>query len=319
MEPTVPDGSTLKCPRVSVIVLNWNGLDDTIECLESLRKVDYPDYRVVVVDNGSTGWDSRVLRERFGGWAVVVENDRNYGYAEGNNIGIRYAVKHYDPSYLLLLNNDTVVDPGFLSAMIEGALTDPAIAIVGPKIYWYDERERIQSAGGSFEWWSLHRSVRGAGEVDRGQFDQMTEVDWVSGSALLISQDAVQKVGLLYPAFFAYSEEIDWCARCKRVGYKVWFAPGARVWHKCAWTPRGISALQLYYMMRNRYLFMRRNASKTQFAFFFVHYTLRSLLVSPVSILLHHRNPKLLLTSFNAVFAGIAWSVIGPRGTEERL
>jgi GT2 family glycosyltransferase len=310
---------SMNSPRVCIIVLNWNGLEDTVECLESLQKVTYPDYHVVVVDNGSAGQDARTLRERFGGWAAVVENERNYGYAGGNNIGIRYAVENYNPSYLLLLNNDTVVDPEFLASMVEVAGSDPAIGIVGPKIYSYDERDRIQSAGGSFDWWSLYRSVRGAGLIDRGQLDQVTEVDWVSGSALLISREAVENVGLLYPAYFVYSEEVDWCARCKRAGYKVVFAPMAKLWHKCAWTPRGMGKLQLYYIMRNRYIFMKRNATQAQFVFFFVHYTLRSLFVSPFSIALRQRNPGLLPTFYRAVFAGIASSVTGSRGSEERL
>ena len=108
-------------PKVSIIVLNWNGLDDTIECLESLRDVTYPNYRVIVVDNGSAGDDVRILRERFEECAHIIANDRNYGFAEGNNIGMRYALDSFDPTYLLLLNNDTVVAPDFLDKLFKVA------------------------------------------------------------------------------------------------------------------------------------------------------------------------------------------------------
>ena len=111
--------------KVSVIILNWNGLDDTIECLESLRRITYPSYEAVVVDNASSGDDAQVLRQKYAQYAHIIENDKNYGFAEGNNVAIRYALKHSNPNYFLLLNSDTVVAPAFLGIMVDDAEGDP--------------------------------------------------------------------------------------------------------------------------------------------------------------------------------------------------
>ena len=125
----------MKSPKVSIIILNWNGLNDTVECLESLDKVTYPDYQVIVVDNGSTGGDARTLRERFGDYVHIIENDKNYGYTGGVNIGIKYALNNLAADYILLLNNDTIVDPEFLTKMVELAESDNSIGIVGAGVY----------------------------------------------------------------------------------------------------------------------------------------------------------------------------------------
>ena len=118
-----------KKPEVSIIILNWNGLEDTIECLESLKKITYPNYKLIIVDNGSEGNDVAVLRHRFGSYIHIIEKDKNYGFTEGNNIGMRYALKG-EARYILLLNNDTIVDPDFLSNLIKVAAGDPKIGLL---------------------------------------------------------------------------------------------------------------------------------------------------------------------------------------------
>src|SRR4030042_2187559 len=134
-------------PKVSIIILNWNGLEDTIECLNSLKKITYPNYKVILVDNGSKGNDARVLREKFGDYIHLIENDRNYGYAKGVNIGIRYALANSASEYILLLNNDTVVAPDFLNQLVKLAESDSSVGIVGPKTYYYGSSSRLESIG----------------------------------------------------------------------------------------------------------------------------------------------------------------------------
>ena len=134
-------------PKVSIIILNWNSLDDTVHCLESLEKITYPNYDIIVVDNGSKGNDAEILREKFKGYIHIIENDKNYGFPEGCNIGMRYALKNSAPDYILLLNNDTTVAPDFLAEMVKIAESDPLIGIAGPKIYFYHEPYKIQSVG----------------------------------------------------------------------------------------------------------------------------------------------------------------------------
>ena len=188
-------------PKVSIIILNWNGLEDTIECLESLKKITYPNYEVIVVDNGSKGNDAQMLQERFGDYIHLIQNDRNYGFAEGNNIGIRYALDNSAPDYLLLLNNDTVAAPDFLTELIKTAETDANIGIVGPKIYYYDlvgKDNVIWSAGGKISWWHLNVFYHiGLRDGDLPKYQSIASVDWLTGSAMMFKRQIIENLSLL--------------------------------------------------------------------------------------------------------------------------
>lgn len=219
-------------PRVAIIILNWNGLRDTTECLESLRKVTYPSCRVVVVDNGSSGNDVEALRSAYGNSIDLVANDRNYGFSEGCNMGIRHALANLAPDHLLLLNNDTTVAPGFLDELVNTALSDPRIGIVGPKIYFYDEPARIWYAGGKINYWLGRMYHRGIGKQDSAAYDKSIDIDFASGCCMLISKRVVTDVGLLDPGFFFGNEDYDICIRAARQGFRLVYAPRAKVWHK---------------------------------------------------------------------------------------
>ena len=173
-------------PWVSIIILNWNGLEDTIECLESLRGITYPNYEIIVVDNGSEGNDVKILQARFGGYIHIIKNDNNYGFAKGNNIGMRYALQR-EAEYILLLNNDTTVAPDFLSELVNVAESDPKSGLLGPKVYFYYEPDVIWFAGGRISLLS-RTSNRGYKQVDKGQFDRVDLVDFISGSCMLIKR-----------------------------------------------------------------------------------------------------------------------------------
>jgi len=142
-------------PRVSAVVLNWNGAEDTTECLKSLRKQTYPEFDIVVVDNASSGDDMRSLKQRFGDFIQTVQNETNRGVSEGLNAEIRHALSTSSPGYVAIMNNDLVLDPGCLSELVRGAEADERIGIVGPKIF-FSERRRgkdvIWSAGGRMRW-----------------------------------------------------------------------------------------------------------------------------------------------------------------------
>jgi len=217
-------------PKVSVVILNWNGLKDTIECLESLKKITYPNYEVIVVDNASAGDDVKVLRERYEDYVHIISNQKNYGYAEGNNIGMRYALGN-DCDYVLLLNNDTIVDTDFLSELVKVGESDEKIGIEAGKVYFYDSPNRLQTVGGKINWWSGRLQHYGKAE-DIGQFDQITRRDWVYATAMLIKRRVMEKVSLLDPAFFFGIEEYDYCTSATRAGFKVVYVPTSKVWHK---------------------------------------------------------------------------------------
>jgi glycosyltransferase involved in cell wall biosynthesis len=187
-----PPGEKTYHARVSIIILNWNGLDDTIECLESLKRISYPNYEVILIDNGSEKNDAEILRQRFGDYAHVIHNEKNLGFAQGNNVGIKHVLKNSKPDFILLLNNDTVVDTEFLGALVAAGERDPKTGILGPKLLCYAQPTRFQAAGGIINWRSGLTSPIGGGETDKGQFNRLREVDWVPGCALLIKREVIE-------------------------------------------------------------------------------------------------------------------------------
>jgi len=243
-------------PRVGVVVLNWNRRDDTLACLGSLARLDYPAFEVVVVDNGSADGSAQAIRERFPD-VLLIENGENLGYAGGNNVGLRYALKR-GLDYVLLLNNDTEVAPDLLRLLVGAAEADPAVGVAGPTIYYYDRPEVIWSAGGAIDWRRGRTWMVGLDEEDVGQFGEAPrEVAFVTGCALLVGRRVLEQVGLLDERFFAYYEEVEWCVRARRAGFGIVHVPRARVWHKISPGAQADSPLVHYYMTRNRLLFLK--------------------------------------------------------------
>ncbi len=257
-------------PRVSIVILNWNGLDDTVECLESLRKVTYPNYEVIVVDNASEGDDVRIIREKFGDYIHVIENEENYGFAEGSNVGIRYALSS-NADYVLLLNNDTVVHPDFLTELVKDALVDKNIGIVGPTMYYYDRPEKVAVSASFINYWTANIFSQRRGQIDTGQVEDTFEVDCVGGFCMLISRDVLLSAGLLDPRFFFGYDDVDICIRAARQGFRILFVPRSKVWHKIstrlAFRQKKSTSYALYAdsLVRNRFLLMRKHWSKPQF------------------------------------------------------
>lgn len=270
--------------KVSIRTLNWNGLANTTECLESLKKITYPNYDVIVVDNGSKGDDVKVLREKFKSYVYIIENDKDYGFAEGSNIGIRYALKNLNSDYILLLDNDTTVDPEFLTELVKVAESDPKIGIVGSLVYYHNEPKKIWFGGGKINWWEGATYHLHLNEIDNGQINEIKEVDYIVGCALMAKREVFEKIGLLDLEYFIYFEETDFCVRAKRAGYKIVFVPGSKIWHKISSSGGGeFSPTFAYYYTRNKILFMKKNAPKlcwVTFPFFFIGYFIKHLSIN---------------------------------------
>ncbi len=243
-------------PRVAVVVLNWNGLADTVRCLESLFQVSYPDYYVIVVDNGSANDEAGALQRRFGDRIVLIANDRNYGFTGGCNIGAARALE-LGCDYLLLLNNDTVVAPDFLEELVKAAEALPDAAALCPKVYFLDWPDIIYSAGGEVNLWLGRSRQVGRGQPDQGQFDRLRPCDYADGCCMLIPRRAWEAVGPLDDDYFTYWEETDWCFRARERGLRCYYVPTARIWHKAARSvdpdPRFY-----YFFRRNAILFLRK-------------------------------------------------------------
>lgn len=188
-------------PKVSIILVNWNNFEDSAECLESLGQVTYPNYDVILVDNASDGNDAKLLKERFGDSIRLIENDSNYGFAKGCNIGIKDTLSR-DTDYVVLLNNDTVVPPNFLDALVSAAQSDEKVGIAGGKVYCYEYPEMIWFAGGVIDYRTGRTPIRGSGETDQGQFDETAKVDWICGCFLFITRELLHSIGMLDERFF---------------------------------------------------------------------------------------------------------------------
>ena len=237
-------------PTVTIVVLNWNNLPDTIECLESLRAVTYPALRLLVVDNGSTDGSEAALRARFPG-LDVLQTGENLGFAGGNNAGIRRAFSD-GTDHVLLLNNDTAVDPGFVTALVEAARANPRAGLLSSKILFFDRPDVIWFAGASFHprlGWGRHR---GHGQRDVGQFDLVEETDRATGCSVLATRAFCEQVGLLRDEYFCYAEDLEWSLRARALGFQVLYVPESRVWHKVSRSTGGArSTAAVRYQTRN--------------------------------------------------------------------
>jgi hypothetical protein len=216
--------STEACPRVACIILNWNGWQDTIECLEALRQCDYPSLRLVVVDNGSTN-DSVARIRAARPDILLLESGKNLGFAGGNNIGIRYAVAR-GVDYLWLLNNDTVPAPDALSALVEKALTNKRIGATGSICYYADRPETIQVWAGARANLCIGY-VRNTTEPHKDSWFHS-----LYGASMLVSRSAIEDVGLFDEGFFLYWEETELCIRLRKRQWRLAAAPESRVLHK---------------------------------------------------------------------------------------
>lgn len=244
---------------VYIILLNWNGCQDTIECVESCRKLSYPNFRILIVDNGSKDGSEAILRERF--LAIeFMQTGANLGFAGGNNVGIRHALEH-GADYVWLLNNDTIVDAEALSALVQVAEGDKTVGMVGSKIVYHGNTLLLWYAGAVLDPLRPHRLHHiGLREEDRGQYDKVCETGYVTGCSLLARKEMAEKVGLLEDGLFLYFEDSDWNARAKKNGWKIMYAPASRVYHKISVSMGGAdSPIMLYYTARNLLYFIKRN------------------------------------------------------------
>lgn len=262
--------------RAYVIILNYNGKDDTLDCLKSLQSVFLPQdvkLEILVVDNASKDESVAFIKSQKL-QLKLIENKENLGFAGGNNVGIRDALEH-GADYVLILNNDTVVDKNLIVELLKVATTDEEIGILAPKIYFahgfefYKDRYNKKDlgkvfwyAGGETDWKNVISHHRGVDEIDNGQYDTVEETSFASGCCLMITKEALNKVGFFDEKYFLYYEDSDLCERAKKAGFKIIYAPAAIIWHKNAGSAGGSgSKLQDYYITRNRLLFGMRHAS----------------------------------------------------------
>ena len=276
--------------KVAIILLNWNGWQDTVECLESLLRLEYPSFRILVCDNGSSDdsiheiktWAERrnlthAVYQRAEAEAggtpaadtllTIISNDENLGFAGGNNIGLRYVMARSEADYCWLLNNDTVVEPDALTHLVARMEHQPDVGICGSTIRLYHDRNRIQALGGGHycRWiglpWHYGRFTQGDKDIDQMQAEAW--MNYVEGASMLVSRQFLDEVGLLCEDYFLYFEEADWAIRAKG-RFKLGYAAQSIVYHKVGGSigtssnPAKMSYTSDYFNIRNRLLFTRR-------------------------------------------------------------
>ncbi len=250
-------------PAAHVVLLNWNGWRDTLPCLNSLAQLEDPPDRVWIVDNGSTD-DSIARIEEWrrgrddGGRFILLRSPENLGFSGGNNLGIRRALDE-GAELIWLLNNDTTVDRGALTALARTALEDDAIGLVGSLILYEKDPETINSAGIRVSPFAMSARLLGLNERRADpRFTVRRDVDAVSGCSMLLKGSALRRIGLLEERYFLYFEEVDLALRLKAAGYRVVFDPESVVLHKQWGAIQPYPELADYYLPRSQVLFIKK-------------------------------------------------------------
>jgi GT2 family glycosyltransferase len=253
--------------RIFAVILHYKGRDLTYRCVLSLRGINKKDFslEIVLVDNCSPQPVDK-FKEEFKD-LVVLKNSQNLGFAEGNNVGIRYALKN-GADWVLVLNNDTTIAPDLLIKLIKQGNLINQSGILGPKIYFapgfeyhknrYKQNQRgkvFWYAGGIIDWKNIYCFHRGVDEVDKGQYDKIEETDFISGCAMMVKKEVFEKIGLFDSRYFLYLEDVDFCQRAKKAGFKIIYVPQGKVWHYNASSSGVGGPLHDYFITRNRLLF----------------------------------------------------------------
>lgn len=248
-------------PLVSVVVLNWNGANDTLACLDSLAELTYPNFNVVLVDNGSTDDSLARLRAYAAPYSLtLIETGSNLGYAGGNNIGTRHALA-CGADFVLVLNNDTAVAPDLLEQLQESAQRNPDAGVFSARILYFDEPTRVWFDGARWNPASLRLEWPGQGESELSLGTADHDTDYACGAALFFRSAVARQIGLLDESFFLVWEEVDWGFRARKAGWRNLVVPAARVWHKIGVSFGSESSpLRTYFSIRNELLWFSRHA-----------------------------------------------------------
>ncbi|MDD3985372.1 MAG: glycosyltransferase family 2 protein [Methanobacterium sp.] len=338
-------------PKVTVIILNWNGWKDTLECLESLYQNNYPNYDVIIVDNNSEDNSVQKIKEYCNGQIIVeskffhyqtqnkpieimeyiekngniqpktfmnnkkcptsalhnlilINTEKNHGFAGGNNIAITYANNFLNSDYILLLNNDTVQDKEFLVELVHTAESNKKIGFVGAKTYFYNPKNVIQVAGGAdINLKYIITLEKGLNHIDDGSYDKNLELDYIGGSCLLCRMEMLEKIGLMDTKYFMYWEDADWGFRGNKFGYKSIYSYKSKIWHKVGSSSK--SYFQEYYFNRNRIYFMKKNNKGIYYIKFLANFFTTLFLHESKNLLINKRDMKGFYIYFKAIIMGI--------------
>ena len=244
--------------QLSIITVNYNGLKDTCELIDTIT-FDELSLEVIVVDNGSKVDEAAEIKKLYP-QVTTIRSEKNLGFAGGNNLGIKAA----KGKYLYFVNNDTL-SPLNIQALINRLKSSDKIGMVCPKIYFSWEKGLIQFAGYTpLSSITIRNQAIGCGEKDKGQYDTPHPTPYAHGAAMMVKREVVEKAGMMPECYFLYYEELDWSMMIRRAGYDIWYEPAATIYHKESQSTGQKSPLRTFYITRNRLLFVKRNVDNIE-------------------------------------------------------
>lgn len=247
-------------PLVSIVTVNFNQAKATCELLESLQKITYNSIEIFVVDNDSQNESPDIIKEQYPD-VTLLKTEKNLGFAGGNNVALPLC----KGKYILLINNDTEVDPDFLEPMVNLAESNSKIGMVSPRIQYFYSPGIIQYAGYTpFNFITIRNFSIGYSQKDKGQFNNVSESGSIFGAAMLVPLEVIKEVGMMTDVFFLYYEEHDWAAHIREAGYSLYYQGNSLVYHKESLSTGKDSPFKAYYLTRGRILFARRNTKGLQ-------------------------------------------------------
>jgi len=293
-------------PLVSLVTINFNQLELTLSFLRSTRKLVYSNFEIIVVDNASDKNPASIISEEFPEVTVVC-NQKNLGFAGGNNSGIKIA----KGDYIFLVNNDTEVTPTLVNELVNTFDMYEDAGVVSPKFHYFFHPGTIEYAGYN----KVHpltgrNSMVGCREKDNGVYDMLTPTHYGHGGGMMISREVIDAAGLMPEFYFLYYEEFDWCNTIKKLGYRIYYQPKGLIYHKESMTTGKNSVLKTYYLTRNRILFMRRNESLFNNLLFLSYFMVFTIPKNTFSFLI-----KREWAHFKAFYRGIFWNVLNTKLT----
>ncbi len=292
-------------PLVSIISVNFNQLEATMEMLVSLEHSSYPNFEVIVVDNGSVQNPGSKILNRFSD-TIFIRSDENLGFAGGNNLGIERA----SGDFLFFINNDTEIVSGLIYQLVAQFNKIKGLGAISPLIYYHPSvangrQNLVQFAGATLVHpYTGRNQTLGLGELDNGQFRIPEESPYAHGAAMMISREVLEKVGPMPEMFFLYYEELDWCEQIRKAGYKIYIDPVAKIYHKESLAVGRDSPMKTYFLNRNRLLFIRRNRSFIQvlgFWIFLLFFTI------PKNLIVYITSGK--WDHIKALLKGVMWNI----------
>jgi GT2 family glycosyltransferase len=287
-------------PLVSIITVNYNSTEVTVELLRSIQRLSYPSLEVIVVDNASVEDPTRRLREVEPRVQVIV-SPVNRGFSGGNNLGIRAA----RGEYLFLVNNDTELTEGLIEGLLDVFRRHPDAGMACPKFHFFYHPDMIEYAGyNALNIWKGSCTMVGNKEKDEGQYDREGVTNFAHGGAMMVPASVVRTVGEMPECYFLYYEELDWSEMLKRKGFQIYYQPHSLIYHKESMSVGKKSLIKTYYHCRNRILFMRRNVGPVGLAAFTLYFTFFAIPKNSLVFLIR-REPD----HFRAFWRGVFWNL----------